>query len=531
MVADGIVRGVVVVQSYEEAVHFSDEDQALLSYVAQHILTALARKQAKAELERRVEDRTRELADAVHELRAQIGERERVEQQLLYDNLHDALTGLPNRTFLLDALARALARLRRDGAHRFAVLFLDLDRFKVVNDSMGHGVGDQLLIGVSQRLAACLRPEDTIARLGGDEFAILLEDVKDDKGPTSVADRLTAELQQAFSCEGREVVITVSIGIAMSTARRMTPEDILRDADLAMYHAKGKGKARYEIFDKSMNAPAQERMDLELDLRNAVSRGEFVLHYQPVVDLPTGRITEVEALVRWKHPSRGLLSPAEFVGLAEETGLIVPLGRWVLHEACRQTRHWQLASPGNRLAISVNLSARQLQQAGLVEEIAAVLRDTRLDPGALRLEITETVVMHDAPTTLAKLEALKALGIQLAIDDFGTGYSSLGYLKRFPVDTLKIDRSFVKGIGGNVEDSAIVRAVITVAKSLNLSVTAEGIETAEQLEHLRALGCDHGQGYYFAKPMASDRVPALLMATAPWGAATATNGHAANGHA
>ncbi len=455
--------------------------------------------------------------------------------QLARQAFRDPLTSLPNRALFMDRLAHALTRTERRG-EQLAVLFLDLDRFKVVNDSLGHGVGDQLLIGVSQRLAGCLRPEDTIARLGGDEFAILLEDVKDDKGPTSVADRLTGELQQPFVVEGREVVITVSIGIAMSTARRMTPEDILRDADLAMYHAKGKGKARYEVFDKSMNAPAKERMDLELDLRNAVARGEFVLHYQPVVELPTGRITEVEALVRWKHPQRGLLFPADFVGLSEETGLIVPLGRWVLHEACRQTRQWQLAAPATKLAISVNLSARQLQQPGLVDEIGAALRETRLDAGALRLEITETVVMHDAPTTLAKLEALKALGVQLAIDDFGTGYSSLGYLKRFPVDTLKIDRSFVKGIGRDVEDSAIVRAVITVAKSLGLSVTAEGIETADQLDQLRTLGCDHGQGYFFAKPMTSDRVPALLMATSPWGsrqpeAATLTNGQpSTNGH-
>ena len=448
--------------------------------------------------------------------------------QLARQAFRDSLTSLPNRSLFMDRLAHALTRTERRG-EQLAILFLDLDRFKVVNDSLGHGVGDQLLIGVSQRLASCLRPEDTIARLGGDEFAILIEDVKDDKAPTSVADRLTGELQQPFTVEGREVVITVSIGIAMSTAKRMTPEDILRDADLAMYHAKGKGKARYEIFDKSMNAPAQERMDLELDLRNAVARGEFILHYQPILELPTGRIVEMEALVRWKHPQRGLLFPGDFVGLSEETGLIVPLGRWVLHEACRQTRQWQLATPGSNLAISVNLSARQLQQPGLVEEIAAVLRETRLDPGALRLEITETVVMHDAPTTLAKLEALKALGVQLAIDDFGTGYSSLGYLKRFPVDTLKIDRSFVKGIGQNVEDSAIVRAVITVAKSLGLSVTAEGIESADQLEQLRSLGCDHGQGYYFAKPMPSDRVPALLLTTAPWAGQRASSPVLVNG--
>jgi EAL domain-containing protein (putative c-di-GMP-specific phosphodiesterase class I) len=280
-----------------------------------------------------------------------------------------------------------------------------------------------------------------------------------------------------------------------------------------MYHAKAKGKARWELFDPGMNKPAQDRLGLELDLRDAVARGDFTLLYQPVVALDSGRVVEVEALVRWRHPARGLLPPADFVGLAEETGLIVPLGRWILDTACRQLQHWQAGAGGvPGLAMSVNLSARQLLHPGLVEDVARALAETGIDPGAVRLEITETVVMHDAPATLAKLEALKTLGVQLAIDDFGTGYSSLGYLKRFPVDTLKIDRSFVQGIGRDVEDTAIVRAVITVARSLGLSVTAEGIETAEQLEELRALGCNRGQGYYFAVPVEGDRLPALLAA-------------------
>ena len=434
--------------------------------------------------------------------------------QLARQAFRDPLTGLPNRALFVDRLAHALTRAERRG-ELLAVLFLDLDRFKVINDSLGHGMGDQLLVGIGQRLGASLRPEDTIARLGGDEFAILLEDVKDASAAAMVAERLGSELQRPFVFEGRELFVTVSIGIALTISRRMTPEDILREADLAMYHAKAGGKARYEVFDKSMNKPAHDRLGLELDLRHAITNGDFTLHYQPVVALDSGRITEVEALVRWNHPDRGLLYPADFVTLTEETGLIVPLGRWIITEACRQLQRWG-ATAGAPLVMSVNLSARQLQHPGLVEDVAHALADTRIDPSALRLEITETVVMQEAPSTLAKLEALKTLGVRLAIDEFGTGYSSLGYLKRFPVDTLKIDRSFVSGIGRDVEDTAIVRAVITVAKSLGLTVTAEGIENDAQLAELRTLGCDRGQGYLFAKPIAGDSIPDLLTAP-PWG--------------
>jgi diguanylate cyclase (GGDEF)-like protein len=431
-------------------------------------------------------------------------------EQLTKQAFRDPLTNLPNRALFMDRLSHGLTRAQRRHEH-LAVLFLDLDRFKVVNDTLGHAVGDQLLVEVSRRLTSALRPGDTVARLGGDEFGVLLEDVADAETAVTVAVRIEESLGQPYRFEGREVFVTASIGIALSSAKLGLPEEILRDADLAMYHAKAKGKARHEVFDGSMSAPALDRMDLEMDLRSAISRHEFRLHYQPILRLDTGKITEVEALIRWQHEKRGLLQPDEFIGLTEETGLIVPIGQWVLSEACKQARTWQLEYPTTPpLVMSVNLSSKQFQNPKLVEEIREALDESGLAPSCLKLEITETTVMQDAPVTLTKLNELKELGVRLAIDDFGTGYSSLGYLKRFPVDTLKIDRSFVKGLSPDGGDSAIVRAVVTVAKSLNMDVTAEGVETEGQLAEVTALGCDRAQGFLFARPVSAERVAPLL---------------------
>ncbi len=436
-------------------------------------------------------------------------------EQLTRQAFRDPLTNLPNRALFMDRLTHGLTRAQRRHEH-LAVLFLDLDRFKVVNDTLGHSVGDQLLVEVSRRLTSALRPGDTVARLGGDEFGILLEDVADAETAEAVALRVEESLGKPYPFEGREVFVTASIGIALSSAKLGLPEEILRDADLAMYHAKAKGKARHEVFDGSMSAPALDRMDLEMDLRSAISRHEFRLHYQPILRLDTGKITEVEALIRWQHEKRGLLQPDEFIGLTEETGLIVPIGQWVLSEACKQARLWQVEYPTTPpLVMSVNLSAKQFQNPKLVEEITQALDESGLAASCLKLEITESTVMQDAPVTLTKLNELKELGVRLAIDDFGTGYSSLGYLKRFPVDTLKIDRSFVKGLSPDGGDNAIVRAVVTVAKSLNMDVTAEGVETEGQLAELKALGCDRGQGFLFARPVTAERVAPLLASDQP----------------
>ena len=439
-----------------------------------------------------------------------ITERKALERKLARQAFHDPLTALPNRALFMNRLTHSLARnARRPEA--VAVLFVDLDRFKVINDSLGHQAGDALLVEVSARLRECVRPGDTVARLGGDEFAVLLEDLESLSEAPLVAERIAATVAKPFVCEGREVFVTTSVGIAFSRAGITGPEELLRDADVAMYSAKSKGKARYEVFDSRAQGSALDRLDLEIDLRAAVTRQEFRLHYQPIVDLSTNRIVEVEALIRWEHRQRGLLPPSDFITLSEETGLIVPIGMWVLEAACRQARAWQtehgMPLP---LVLSVNLSARQFQQPSLVPDIARLLQDTGLPPRCLKLEITESTVMHDAAVTLARLHALKELGVQLAVDDFGTGYSSLSYLKRFPIDVLKIDQGFVRGLGENPEDTAIVRAIVTVAKNLDLSVTAEGIETDAQLNHLRALGCDRGQGYYFARPLPADPFSSLF---------------------
>ena len=439
-----------------------------------------------------------------------ITERKAFERDLQHLAFNDALTGLPNRALFNDRLAQGLARADRN-RRSVAVLFLDLDNFKVVNDSLGHELGDRLLVGVAERLRACLRAEDTAARLGGDEFTVLLENLVDDGQPIEVTQRIAAQLSQPIRLNGRELVPTCSIGIAVSAPGRDRPDTLLRNADLAMYRAKANGKARYAVFDPSMNTDALERLELEGDLRHALELRQLRVVYQPIVTLASGRVSELEALLRWDHPARGVVLPADFIPLAEATGLIVEIGQWVLEEACRRARAWQLAHPADaQLTISVNLSARQFLNPDLIDDIARTLRDTDLAPSCLKLEITESVLMHDTDGTVAKLWALKRLGVRLAIDDFGTGYSSLSYLKLFPVDTLKIDRSFVSGLGQDSNDTAIVRSVVALAKSLNLAVTGEGIETAEQLGHLRALGCDLGQGYLFAKPLAADDVGALL---------------------
>ena len=430
-----------------------------------------------------------------------ITERQQAEEQLHYQAFHDALTGLANRALFLDRLAHALTRQRR-GPGALAVLFLDLDRFKVINDSLGHDVGDQLLVAVARRLGGCIRQEDTLARLGGDEFVILLEDPASVERTTAVAERMLAELGGPFTVSGRELFITTSIGIVFSQSPQDRPSALLRDADVALYRAKSKGKACYEIFDEQMNAHAVERLELEGQLQRALERDEFVLYYQPQVELATGRLVGLEALVRWRHPAQGLLAPGVFIPLAEETGLIRPLGQWVLGEACRQARRWQQQAPGAPpLVMGINLSAREFEHPGLVEHIAVVLRETQVDPQAVQLEITEHVVMADAHEAAGTLRQLKALGVRLAIDDFGTGYSSLSYLKRFPVDTLKIDRMFIRGLGADTENQAIVQAVLSLGQALQLTVVAEGVETASEVAELERLGCVVGQGYYFGPPL------------------------------
>ncbi|HEY8489573.1 MAG TPA: EAL domain-containing protein [Dehalococcoidia bacterium] len=443
-----------------------------------------------------------------------ITERRALEEQLTHQAFHDPLTGLANRALFRDRVEHALARSGRYGKG-VAVLFLDLDGFKTVNDSLGHAAGDQMLVAVAGRLRASLRPADTAARLGGDEFAVMLEEAGEEEA-VRAARRILETLRSPFTLQGKEVFVGASIGIAVAAGGRDGADEVLRNADVAMYAAKGRGKGRYEIFEPGMHARAVARLNLEADLRRAIQREEFSLFYQPVVSLADGRVVGVEALLRWRHPTRGLVPPGDFVPFAEETGLILPIGQWVLEEACRQTRRWQEARPdAPSLMASVNLSARQLQHGGLVEQVMRALDGAGLRPEHLVLEITESVVMSDAEATIRRLRQLKELGVLIAIDDFGTGYSSLSYLRRFPIDVLKIDKSFVDGVGSAADESALASAIIGLGHTLRLQTVAEGIEEPGQVAELRALGCDLGQGFYFAPPMPAEEVEQAMDVLAP----------------
>jgi diguanylate cyclase (GGDEF)-like protein len=482
-------------------------------------IKATAAQAEQAERARAEAERQRaELAERhIEEQQRYINELERVSRELeesrehfRHTAFHDALTNLPNRALLTDRLHMALEHARRR-EHLFAVLFLDLDRFKNINDSLGHAAGDCLLVETARRLEQCSRPTDTVARLGGDEFAVLLDGLETECDAVRVAERVLESLARPFNLGGHEVYTAASIGITLSTHGYVDPENVLRDADTAMYRAKEKGKARYELFDAEMHADALARLRLENDLRRAVENQEFEVYYQPIVSLHAGGLTGFEALVRWHHPERGMVAPTEFIPLAEETRLIGEIGEWVLYEACRQMSEWRELLPAHRsLNVSVNLSGKQLTQPGLVERVRQTLHETNLPPHCLKLEITESAVMDNAEAAASALALLRSLGIQLSIDDFGTGYSSLSYLHRFPVDTLKIDRSFVSRMCEGGENAEIVRTVVTLAANLGMAVVAEGVETEEQHALLEALNCEYGQGYLYSRPLNAEGALAVI---------------------
>jgi diguanylate cyclase (GGDEF)-like protein len=431
-----------------------------------------------------------------------------LEHQLAHQATHDDLTGLPNRALFRERLEQALISSRREG-QQYAVFFIDLDHFKDVNDSWGHDTGDRLLVAATGRLRSCLRDVDTLARLGGDEFAVLLPDVPDRAAVVQTAEQLLAALAAPLALTGPDYAVTASIGIVLASGQYGRPEDVLRHADVALYRAKETGRAGYKVFDPEMQAALTARLDLERDLRLAIKRDEFVLHYQPIVDLHTEQIVAAEALLRWQHPTRGMVAPLDFIPLAEETGMIREIDRWVLRTACQQAYAWYQQDLGAAPLVSVNLSPLTFRLPELGQMVAATLAAVGLPAWQLKLEITEGTAMENAASTVATLGELKGLGVRLGIDDFGTGYSSLAYLKRFPVDTLKIDKTFVDGLGQDPDDTAIVRTVLTLAHSLGLQVTAEGLETIEQLRFLRALGCEHGQGYHFSRALPAEAFAAF----------------------
>jgi len=437
-------------------------------------------------------------------------DRKLLEDQLLHQAFHDALTGLANRALFREQVGHTLRRSGRlPGVH--AVMFLDLDDFKKVNDTFGHSAGDQLLCSISQRLQASVRASDTVARLGGDEFALLLEDLAYEADAIDAAERILQAMREPITIEGKPVLVGASIGIVMLNRTNQSTDTTLRNADLAMYTAKREGRGRFVMYTDGMDETTRQRLELEADLFRAVSRDELVVLYQPTVDVATGQMIGVEALVRWQHPVHGTIMPLAFIPIAEETGLIVPIGRWILRRACQDVRQWQKRGGiDDAFFVAVNLSARQLQDPDLVADVTEIIAECGIEPSTLTLEITETVAMHNTEVTIARLEALKALGVRLAIDDFGTGYSSLSYLQRFPIDILKIDRAFVRGIAENADDHALAQTIVQLARTLRLDTVAEGIETIAQLEQLRGLGCNQAQGYYFAKPLLGEQITTLL---------------------
>jgi len=454
-----------------------------------------------------------------------ISERKRAEEMLAHSAFHDGLTNLPNRALFLDRLQRAFALSKRHTDYKFAVLFIDIDEFKVFNDSLGHTVGDEVLVQIGKRLTVSLREvdtiarpqlgtsakDDTLARVGGDEYTVLLEDIRNPSDAVRVAERLQSRLAAPFSAHGYDIVVTASVGIALSTAVCAHAEDLLRDANIAMYRAKRTGKARCEVFDTAMHAGAVRRLELETELRKSLELGGFRTHYQPIISLKTGRITGFEALTRWQHGDR-LLAPAEFIAVADETGLIIPMNRLLLREACEQLRSWQSQFPAEPpLTMSVNITSKEFASPQLAKGIGETLKQTGLDPNHLQLEITETIAMGDPEKAASVLAELKALGVRLSVDDFGTGYSSLSRLQQFPVDSLKIDRAFISCMDSDAESHKIVSIIIMLAQNLGLVTVAEGTETEEQVNQLKALDCGFAQGYYFSKPADHQAISDLLL--------------------
>jgi diguanylate cyclase (GGDEF)-like protein len=451
------------------------------------------------------------------ELRSDLSVKRQTQEHLLHSTLHDSLTGLPNRSLFTERLRHAMRRTARHPDNLFAVLFLDLDRFKEVNDNLGHFAGDELLRAVARRLEACIRPEDTVARLSGDEFAILLESITEVSDAGRVAERIEEALSFPINLGGAEITTSASIGIVTSSMSHDQPEQILRSADMAMYRAKAAGRARYELFDRAMHSDALARLQLETDLRRAIENSEFCLMYQPVVSLRTGRITGFEALVRWDHPHQGLVQPADFIPVAEETGLIIQIGRWVLYEACTRAQEWHRLHPRSEpLTIGVNLSARQFSHPGVVDQIRDALGATGTPASALRLEITEHAIIDKGRHAVSILTQLRDIGVQVYLDDFGTGYSSLSYLHGVPIDGIKIDREFVSDMHTNEANFRLVRTLLTLAEIVGIRAEAEGITSSEQLRELRSLNCEQGQGYLFSAPISADAVGPLLGANPVW---------------